>query len=129
MEVLHPVQNESLPPKIVSESFPLLTGDTIKHIDKILLLSHPDIEYDIYIDERNNRLFTHVATDHPDPKRDGEQLQVASEGSYSFKDIVTPGSEEKTISIVDNDDFKEEFFIKDGNIYHYVANTESYSAK
>lgn len=129
MEVLNPMDSESLLPQAVSESFPLLAADTVRHIDKVFLPLHPDIVYNVYLDENSGKLFTHVATDHPDPKRDGERLQVASAGNYHFKDIVAPGVDDGVIGIVDSDDLEGKFFVKDGSIYHYVANTEHISIK
>lgn len=123
------MHGESLPPKIILEFFSLFEADTIKHLDKILPSSHPDVTYNVYIDESNNRLFTHVMTDHPDPRQDSKDLQRASMGRYRFQDIVIPGMEANSLSIVDNDDFDDDFFVKEGNTYHYIANTESLSVR
>lgn len=113
-------------PQMVTEAYPLLTGDTVKYIGRFApkVPISPDHIYDVYRDVDSDILLTHVTTDYPDPIHDSEELRDISEG-YSFKDIVAPNSKkDDNIQMVDNDDFNEEFFVREGNIYHYVANTQ-----
>lgn len=125
------MDNESLLPQIVIEAYPALIGDKVRYVGRFTpkVPIVPDRIYDVYNDTANDRLLTHVITDYPDPKHDSDELRGISEKSYTFKDILTPNSVDNIIEIVDNDDFEEEFFVKDGNIYHYVASTESHSGK
>lgn len=127
MEVLNPMDNESLLPQIVTEAYPVLVGDKVKYVGRFTpkVPVVPDHIYDVYSDTESGRFLTHVKTDHPDPAHDSEELRKISEGEYVFKDIVAPNSAGSTISLADNDDYLEEFFIRDGTMYHYVADTES----
>lgn len=120
------MDNESLLPQTVIEAYPSLVSDKVKYVGRFTpkVPVVPDRIYDVYNDAENGRFLTHVKTDYPDPVHDSEELRKISEGGYVFKDIVTPNSAGGTISIADNDDYVEEFFIRDGTIYHYLANTE-----
>jgi hypothetical protein len=131
MEVLNPMDNESLLPQIVREAYPVLVGDKVRYVGRFTpkIPAVPDRIYDVYNDTTNGRLLTHVTADYPDPIHDSDELRGISEDAYTFKNILAPNSVDGTINIVDNDDFEEEFFVKDGNTYHYIANTESHSDK
>ena len=121
------MDNESLLPRIVTEAYPVLVGDTVRHVGRFTpkVPAVPDRIYDVYNDTASGRLLTHVTADYPDPLHDSDELLGISEDTYTFESILAPNSVDGTINIVDNDDFEEEFFVKDGNTYHYVANTES----
>ena len=121
------MNNESPLPQTVVESYPALAGDKVRYVGRFTpkIPAVPDRIYDVYNDTANGRLLTHVTTDYPDPAHDSDELRGISEDAYTFESILVPNSVDDTINIVDNDDFEEEFFIKDGNTYHYVANTES----
>ncbi len=126
IEIQNRMNNELVLPRTVVEAYPLLLRDTIQYVGRFTskVPATPDRIYDIYNDTTNNRLLAHVTTDHPDPIHDSEELRGISGGEYVFKDIVTPNSVDSTMKIVGNDDYIKEFFIKDGTMYHYVANTE-----
>lgn len=125
------MDNESLLPQVVTEAYPVLVGDTVRYVGRFTpkVPAVPDRIYDVYNDTANGRLLTHVTTDYPDPAHDSDELRGISEDAYAFESILVPNSVDDTINIVDNDDFEEEFFVKDENTYHYVANTESHLDK
>ena len=127
MEALNPMNNEPLLPQTVIESYPALAGEEFRYVGRFTpkIPIAPDRIYDVYNNTTNGKLLTHVTTDYPDPLHDSDELRGISEDAYTFESILVPNSVDDTINIVDNDDFEEEFFIKDGNTYHYVANTES----
>lgn len=131
MEALNPMNNESLLPQTVIESYPVLAGEEVRYVGRFTpkIPIVPDRIYDVYSNTTNGKLLTHVTTDYPDPLHDSDELRGISEDAYAFESILVPNSVDDTINIVDNDDFEEEFFIKDGNTYHYVANTESHFDK
>lgn len=122
MEVLNPMQNEVSLPQEVLEAYQLFVSDEIQFAKRVLSPLHPDVIYDVYTNSTSSKLVTHVSTDYPDPVHDSEELRRIS--GYSFKDIITPNAKDNTIAIVDNDELDGGFFVKIGNVYHYVANTE-----
>ncbi len=128
MEALDSMQNEVPLPQEVLEAYPLITGSDVEYVGRFTpkVPIAPDRIYDIYKDGNNDRMLTHITTDYPDPMHDSDELRGIS--GYSFIDIVAPNAESRTIEIVDNDEMNEEFFVKVGDIYHYVANTQHKSS-
>ncbi|MFZ1243328.1 MAG: hypothetical protein WAQ22_04280 [Candidatus Saccharimonas sp.] len=121
------MQNEVPLPQEVVEAYPLLTGDTMEYVGRFTpkVPITPDRIYDVYHDSGSDRTLTHVTTDYPDPVHDSEELRSIS--GYRFEDIITPNAKDDTIAIVDNDELDGGFFVRVGDIYHYVANTEKAS--
>ena len=124
METPNPMRDKQPLSQEVAKAYSLLISDSVTHIGRFTskIPISPDRIYDIYRDVGNNKLFTHVTTDHPDPIRDSRELQSIS-GYYNFEDIIAPDSKDRHIRIVDNEEFAEEFFIKKGDTYHYLAST------
>lgn len=123
MENLGAMKNEpSL--QTIRDAYPFLVAESVRFVGRFnsAVPEVPDRTYDVYMAE-NGTLVTHVITDHPDPMNDSEEFRSMSKG-YSFRDIITPGVTSGSIEIVDNDDFCENFFLKDGDTYHYLVNTD-----
>lgn len=119
------MNQKPLLPQVVIEAYPQLVVSDLEHIGRFTpkVPVSPDRIYDIYKSATNNTLLTHVTADYPDPLHDASELVSISSG-YGFKELITPGDNNSTISVVDNDDMTAQFFVKDNSTYHYVAITE-----
>ena len=124
MKALNPMQKEAPLPQKIIEAYPLLIGNNVEYVGCFTpkVPTVPDRTYDVYHDSGSDRILTHITSDYPDPIHDSEELQSIS--GYRFENIIKPNANDEIITITNNDDPNEEFFVKIGDIYHYVVNTE-----
>lgn len=62
-----------------------------------------------------------VTTDHPDPYSDCKKLEELSDNKYMFEQLITSSNERIALNDFDNDSLPDNFFIKDGAAYYYLA--------
>ncbi len=123
MESNSSVNSEESLPKVVTDAYPLFSRTSVRYVERVVVSMHPDITFDIYIDDATEHIYTHVITDHPDPVRDGGLLKRET-SQYDFTAIVSPASQDAFIPLLDANETSDSFFVKNNDTYHYVAQTK-----
>lgn len=115
------MKQEFPPSNILSDAYPLLCKSGLEALGRLApsVPVVPDRTYDIFRDEDGGS-YVLVKTDHPDPLHDSEELLALSE-KYRFDEVIAPGGEDTLIPVRASDEMVEDFFVRDGATYYYLA--------
>lgn len=113
-------------PKFITNAFPALAGARYIRTLAPLVPLYPDTAYHLFCSE-NGRLYALVATDHPDPAHQAQELeQLSGELQFECLHLLKPHDNDSLIAIRAFDEMDESFSIGDSGSHwrYYVAEVQ-----